>query len=350
MCSGYGCPIDAKNSTLVTAIEAIEGLPNFRLVEQATATEILWEEVGSAIRVKGVRYQRYGEKPRVERLGKHDRLIVAADAIETPRLFLLSGLDGFDRSGELGRNLMTNHLPSAIGFFPDLVNNHRGVYTTHVMDDLWTIPADALPRSVMEALPAEIRDAVRRVGLKGGTVAAAGPSAGEPFGIGGVVSLAQTLPWGEAHVPAMQGAFGRMIYLGMVGDDLPQRQNRVTLAEDVRDVHGLPVARIEQTPHPRELAVLAATGPILQSILARAGAALSASLTATLPVFPSQYNHRMGTMRMGETETTSVVAPDGRFWAADNLYVMDGSVMVSAGGHNPTETIQAVAWMLAERL
>ena len=52
----------------------------------------------------------------------------------------------------------------------------------------------------------------------------------------------------------------------------------------------------------------------------------------------------------GTSAPTSVVDPDGRFWAADNLVVMDGSVMASAGGHNPTETIQAVAWMLSERL
>ncbi|MGH7804189.1 MAG: GMC family oxidoreductase, partial [Candidatus Binatia bacterium] len=67
-------------------------------------------------------------------------------------------------------------------------------------------------------------------------------------------------------------------------------------------------------------------------------------------VYPSQYNHRMGTMRMGTSPQTSVVDANGRFWAADNLYVMDGSVMTSAGGHNPTETIQAISWMLAERL
>ena len=350
MCSGYGCPIDAKNSTLVTAIEAIEKRPNFRLIEQAMATEIVWEQVGAALRVTGVRYRRYGEEEKIEPLEKGDRLIVAADAIETPRLFLLSKLDAFDESGDLGCNLMTNHLPSAIGFFPELVNNHRGVYTTHVIDDLWMIPWDALPRKATEGLPSALRDAVRRIGLKGGTVAAAGPSAGEPFGIGGLVALGQTLPWGEAHVPAMQSAFGHSIYLGMVGDDLPQKTNRVTLAEDVRDVHGVPVARIEQLPHPRELAVLAAAAPILQSILAKAGAAISMALSATLPVYPSQYNHRMGTMRMGTSPKTSVVDPDGRFWAADNLYVMDGSVMASAGGHNPTETIQAIAWMLAERL
>ena len=81
-----------------------------------------------------------------------------------------------------------------------------------------------------------------------------------------------------------------------------------------------------------------------------AGAAITAAATATPPIYPSQFQHRMGTMRMGTSPDASVVDADGRYWSAENLYVMDGSVMVSAGGYNPTETIQAVAWMLAERL
>jgi choline dehydrogenase-like flavoprotein len=350
MCSGYGCPIDAKSSTLVTAIEAIEALPNFRLVEQAMVSAIVWEKGGETVRATGVRYQKLGEEPTVEPLGPGDRVIVAGDAIETPRLFLLSGLDAFDRSGALGRNLMTHHIPTAIGFFEDLVSSHRGVYTTHAMDDLYVISADALTGSLIGGLPADLRDGLRRVGLKGGTIAAVGPSAGDPLGFGGLIALAQTLPWGEAHIPALETAFGRQIALAMIADDVPQTQNRVTVDAATRDVYGLPVARIEYTPHARDLAALAAALPIMESILVQAGAAITAGATATPPIYPSQFQHRMGTMRMGTSPTTSVVDPHGRFWSAENLYVMDGSVMVSAGGYNPTETIQAVAWMLAERL
>jgi len=350
MCSGYGCPIDAKNSTLVTALEAVEKRPNFRLVDQVMVREILWEKVGATVRATGVRYQKLGEDPVVEPLAPGDRLIVAGDAIETPRLFMLSGLDAFDQSGQLGRNLMTHHIPAAIGFFPDLVSSHRGVYTTHALDDLYTMPADALARPVLDMLPAELRAGARKLGLKGGTIAAVGPSAGDPLGLGGLIALAQTLPWGEAHIPALQAAFGRQIMLAMIADDVPQSANRVTVDSARRDVYGVPVARIEYTPHPRDLAALAAALPIMTSILEYAGAAITAAATATPPIYPSQFQHRMGTMRMGTGEKTSVVDGGGRFWPTDNLYVMDGSVMVSAGGYNPTETIQAVAWMLAERL
>jgi len=350
MCSGYGCPIDAKNSTLVTALEAVEKLPNFRMVEQTMVSEILWEQVGTLVRATGIRYQKYGEEPEVEPLEPGDRLIVAGDAIETPRLFLMSGLGGFDQSGQLGRNLMTHHIPAAIGFFPDLVSSHRGVYTTHALDDLYVMPWDVLGQSVLDLLPGQVRSLVQRYGLKGGTIAAVGPSAGDPLGLGGLVALAQTLPWGEAHIPALQASFGRQVMLAMIADDVPQTGNSVTLDAATRDVYGLPVARIEYTPHVRDLAVTGAAGAVMASILVAAGAAITAAATATPPIYPSQFQHRMGTMRMGTSPDASVVNPDGRFWSAENLYVMDGSVMVSAGGYNPTETIQAVAWMLSERL
>ena len=302
------------------------------------------------VKATGVRYRQLGQEPAVEPLAPGDRLIVAGDAIETPRLFFLSGLDAFDQSGQLGRNLMTHHIPATIGFFPELVSNHRGVYTTHVIDDLYVMPWDTLGRQVLDLLPLELRDGARRLGLKGGTVAAVGPSAGDPLGLGGLIALAQTLPWGEAHIPALQASFGRQILLAMIADDVPQSGNRVTLDTATHDVYGVPVSRIEYTPHPRDLAVLAAAVPIMTSILEYAGAAITAAATATPPIYPSQFQHRMGTMRMGTSPDASVVDADGRYWSAENLYVMDGSVMVSAGGYNPTETIQAVAWMLAERL
>ena len=58
----------------------------------------------------------------------------------------------------------------------------------------------------------------------------------------------------------------------------------------------------------------------------------------------------MGTMRMGEDPDTSVVDADQRFHGIPNLYVIDGSVFPTAGGYNPTLTIQALAWRAAERL
>ena len=60
--------------------------------------------------------------------------------------------------------------------------------------------------------------------------------------------------------------------------------------------------------------------------------------------------HLLGTARMGTDPATSVVDPWGKAHDVDNLYVVDGSVFVTAGGVNPTNTICALALRFADRL
>jgi len=51
----------------------------------------------------------------------------------------------------------------------------------------------------------------------------------------------------------------------------------------------------------------------------------------------------MGGMMMGTDAATSVTDAYGRVHGLDNVYAADGSVFVTSGAHNPTNTIMAVA-------
>ena len=51
----------------------------------------------------------------------------------------------------------------------------------------------------------------------------------------------------------------------------------------------------------------------------------------------------MGTARMGIKKNKSVVNEYGRSHDVKNMYIIDGSVFVTAGAVNPTSTIQAFA-------
>ena len=51
----------------------------------------------------------------------------------------------------------------------------------------------------------------------------------------------------------------------------------------------------------------------------------------------------MGGMRMGDDAATSVTDGVGRFHLLDNLYLSDGGLFPTSGGHNPTLTIMALA-------
>ena len=61
-------------------------------------------------------------------------------------------------------------------------------------------------------------------------------------------------------------------------------------------------------------------------------------------------NHLAGTARMGDDPRTSVVDADCRSWDIRNLWVCDGSVFPTAGGVNPSLTIQAIALRTADRI
>jgi choline dehydrogenase-like flavoprotein len=82
--------------------------------------------------------------------------------------------------------------------------------------------------------------------------------------------------------------------------------------------------------------------------------ASGASATIAIPAEPSRRfpigdskvtttEHVMGGMRMGTDPSTSVTDSVGRHHFLDNVFVADGSVFPSSGGHNPTLTIMATA-------
>jgi choline dehydrogenase-like flavoprotein len=61
-------------------------------------------------------------------------------------------------------------------------------------------------------------------------------------------------------------------------------------------------------------------------------------------------NHILGGARFGTDPRDSVLDPQCRAWEFDNLYVTDGAFMPTSGGANPTLTIQANAFRVADHL
>jgi choline dehydrogenase-like flavoprotein len=61
-------------------------------------------------------------------------------------------------------------------------------------------------------------------------------------------------------------------------------------------------------------------------------------------------NHILGGARFGKDRADAVLDPDCKAWDLDNLYVTDGSFMPTSGGGNPTLTIQANSFRVADIL
>jgi choline dehydrogenase-like flavoprotein len=152
--------------------------------------------------------------------------------------------------------------------------------------------------------------------------------------------------WGKAAKDADREYFNHTMAVGLVLHDLPQLTNRVELDETVKDAWGLPVARITHRPHPNDLAqgrwIIDRNAEILEA----------AGATKVWKVYITKVtgncSHQHGTLRMGNDAETCVLNKDCRAHEVDNLYGIDGGPFPTSTGVNPTLTIMANAWRVAE--
>ncbi|MDG2303732.1 MAG: GMC family oxidoreductase [Candidatus Binatia bacterium] len=318
-CSKYGCPTNAKGSVALLRDALLTG--NVQVRFNSAATRLEADSTGR--RVVGVHYLDSDGNPAVVR---GDRYMLAASAIESARLCLLSDPGGpglGNSSGEVGRNLMFHHQTVSVGVYQEDFHGERGRSVTAGFTDFRGVPGDpARPlggivefgtnsEKIVDALIYMID-----LGFTGATLK----------------NFMRDSPLGSS--------IGALI---MQGEDAPRSTNRVDLDPDVRDLNGLPVPRITYEPHAFELEARNVYGPRLIDIHQAAGAQFG----FVAPIYeggatPSS-RHILGTLRMGNDPLTSVTDRFGRFHDVDNLYSADGAPLPTSSGYNPTLTLQALA-------
>jgi choline dehydrogenase-like flavoprotein len=147
--------------------------------------------------------------------------------------------------------------------------------------------------------------------------------------------------WGEALLREME-KYNHQAGLKIVGEVLPQEQNRVTLADE-KDQYGLPVARVTFSLCDNDKA-------LVKHAINFMSRALEAVDAHDIWAESDDTAHLAGTARMGDDPRTSVVNADCRSWDIPNLWICDGSVFPTVGGVNPSLTIQAIACRTADRI
>ena len=329
-CAYYGCPIHAKGDPVA-------------MLQRALLTgrcELRPETFVSRVvvvngRATGVEYVDRDGATHMER-ARH--VILAAGAMETPRLMLLSGFE----HPLIGRHLMFHFQTYTMGGFAQRLHPHKGRAVTHLHDDHMIVDDESLAFAREHGLPY----------FRGGLVEHAGPSA--------PIQEAKTYPWGADHKALMRASMTRECLWGfcMQGEDMPQPQNRVDLDPKVRDVRGFPVARTTYSSHRHELVASEFYGRKLDEILKVAGATWTVTTTSPdanapfggwmSPVPVSK--HVMGTARMGDDPQTSVVDRFGRMHDVPNVVVADSSVFVTSAGYGPTLTLVTLALRAARAL
>ncbi|MFI5041169.1 MAG: GMC family oxidoreductase [Acidimicrobiales bacterium] len=325
-CGYFGCPIHAKGDPVAPLRRALlTGRASLR--PQSFVSRIITRNG----RATGVEWIDHSGVTHTESAG---HVVLAAGAMETPRLLLLSQFE----HPEIGRNLMFHFQTFVLGQMPQRVHGHRGRSVTHMHDDHIVPDAQSMAAAREAGLP----------WFKGGMVEHA--AASHP------IMEAKHYPWGPRHKASMRDSPMRDHLLGfcMQGEDLPQPTNRVDLDPSVRDVHGIPVARTTYRPHRHELVASEHYADRLEAIVRETGAEwtfratsprVGAPLHAThakASLIPAS-RHVVGTARMGTDPRTSVCDAWGRVHAVPNVVIADSSLFPTGAGYGPTLTLVALA-------
>jgi choline dehydrogenase-like flavoprotein len=315
-----GCPEGSKGSTDVTHWPVAQR-HGARIITGARVSEIHVNERGLATGAT------YIDRERHEHLQRASVVIVAANGVGTPRLLLLSAPSRFpnglaNSSGLVGKRLMMHPYATVVGIYDEF------------MED-WLGPAGELIESMQFYETDTSRGFVR--GTKWLCMPTGGPlgmikrwTAGE--------GVREEEFWGEAFAPKLKQSIGHMIEWAIIPEDLPDESNSVTLDATLKDSDGLAAPKIVyRTPEN--------THRMLDWNCQRALEAHEAAGATRAWIAGRSWppGHLLGTTRMGDDPETSVVDRFGRSHDVSNLFIVDGSVFVTASAVNPTSTICALA-------
>jgi choline dehydrogenase-like flavoprotein len=246
---------------------------------------------------------------------------VAGNSIETPRLLLLSESGQFpnglaNSSDQVGRNYMRHMTGSVYARFDKPVNMHRGETMAGIIAD--------------EAGHNPSRGFVGGYYME--TI-----SLGPAF----LAAFAEPGAWGPKFTELLDG-YASTAGMWIVGEDMPQATNRVTLSDTVRDQWGLPAPNVHFDDHGNDIAMRTYAYEQAEKLYESVGAIGS----HRTPPYPS--THNLGTCRMSARPEDGVVDRWGRCHDVSNLFISDGSVMTTGAAANPTLTIVALAIRQAE--
>jgi len=305
-----GCKSGAKWSTLMAEIPKGEATGKLEVRPQSQVLQIQHDDAG---KVTGVLY---ADKDGNQQVQKARLVAVAGNSIESPRLLLNSASSKFpdgmaNSSGQVGRNYMRHTTGSVYAYFEKPVNMYRGTTMAGIIRD--EAPNDPKRGFVggyeMETL-----------------------SLGLPF----MAAFLSPGAWGRDFTSALD-MYENMAGMWIVGEDMPQQTNRVSLHASEKDKYGLPIPDVHFDDHANDLA--------MRSHAYKSGTAVYDAVGALrvieTPPYPS--THNLGTNRMAENARDGVVNKHGQTHDIKNLFVSDGSQFTTGAAENPTLTIVTLA-------
>ena len=354
------CPIQAKYDPTITLNEATE-TGHVRMFDRHVANEIVVGENGRISQINFIQYA----PPRTNGCVKAKIYVIAANAIETPRLLLMSKhpdpkVNGVANSSDMvGRNLMDHPYYVAWGLTPTPVYPYRGPLITSGIGDL----CDGPFRNKRGAFRVDI-------GNEGWNFVIGGdPNVTTLDFVNGMnaTTLNDGSPrkalFGRELVEKLGDVFTRQFRIGFLVEQTPDLENRVTLSE-IRDGLGLRRPEISYNLSDYTRQGIVAAYRMKNLLFSKMG--VKDCTKEVEKNEPSRFEeliddkivalsyggagHIMGTCRMGSKKDNSVVNSDQQSWDHDNLYLVGSSTFPTGATANPTLTIAALALRAAEHI
>ena len=311
------CPIQAKYDATVHVERAVAA--GAVLHEQTTAVFV---EAADDRFVKRVRFKRWDGS---EGTAAGKVFVIAAHAIETPRLLLSSTSEATPKgvansSDQVGRNLMDHPTQLSWALANDALYPYRGPLSTSGIENL----RDGDFRKERGAFRIEIGND------------------GWSWPTGAPITTAQDLAKqglrGDALNNALRYQAARHIRLASLVEQPPDPENRIVPDPDRKDVYGVGVPRITYRLDDYTRAGFAASVKAHDEIFAKLGT------TGVMHSPDAQgAGHIIGTARMGDDPRTSVVDRDLKSHDHPNLFILGSTVFPTSATANPTLTIAALA-------
>jgi choline dehydrogenase-like flavoprotein len=316
-----GCEVDSKYTSANTPIPKALETGNLDLFLESAMTKIVMR--GGL--VGGIEYRKAGGGGGEIRCRS---LVLSCSTVETARMLLINGVA--NSSGQVGRNLTSHFGLTVIGFFPEIAHRDGS-------NDDGTDYFHSLLTGLYWDKPNRRFEGTYQVQCASG-LQPARPVRNVPgYGLDFKRRLKET-------------NLGHAL-MNMQGSLLISANKKVDLDESRRDAHGLPLARVHLHYEDSDIAMAEDCLETSEAVIRAAGG----RIISTWPR-PSasnlviDYNHWVGTCRMGKDPKTSVVNTDGQSHDVPNLFVADASVFPAYPEKNPTLTNIALSWRTADRL
>lgn len=327
------CPVQAKYHAGKTLALALQN-PLVHIVGQAVAYQVhVDEHTGRVTEIEYRRYDKPDSRHFTTERARGRLFVLAANAVENPRLMLASGLRG--SSGLMGRNFMDHAYLLAWARLPEPAGTFRGTNCTGGITEL----RGGGFRRHQAAFSVDIHND------------GWGWARGAPMS-----DLADLVDAGGRYGESLrQGLVDRVstqLLLAFMVEVPANPSNRVTVDPAYTDhlgnmrpilTYDIPDYTMRGVAYARQLS---------KRIFARLGAEDHTRYDPTFwgyAVYGGEGyeirggNHLAGTHMMGHDRSTSVVDKDQRSWDHENLYLVGGGSMPTVGTSNVTLTIAALS-------